>query len=37
MSADAKFRTVLPNNNMKGDVAFTPVAEVYQEKTNTFG
>lgn len=37
MASDAKFRSVLPNNNMKGDVSFTPVAEIYQEKTNYLG
>ena len=37
MASDAKFRTVLPNNTMKGDVAFTPYAELYQEKTNYLG
>lgn len=37
MSAESKFSTVLPNNNLKGAVNATPVSQVYQERTNTLG
>lgn len=37
MAAETKLHTVLPNNTIKGAFPFTPVSQVYVERTNAFG